>query len=40
MCITIKDEQKGTYQLDSNYAHHGHRATMEDGIEDEPLKLA
>ena len=34
VCITIKDEQKGTYQLDSNYAHHAHRATMEDGIED------
>ena len=34
MCITIKDEQKDAYQLDSNYAHHGHRATMEDGIED------
>ena len=34
VCITIKDEQKGAHQLDSNYAHHGHRATMEEGIED------
>ena len=34
VCITIKDEQKGAYQLDSNYAHHAYRATMEDGIED------
>jgi len=34
VCITIKDEQKDAYQLDSNYAHHGHRATMEDSIED------
>ena len=34
VCISIKDEQKGAYQLDSNYAHHAHYATMEDGIED------
>ena len=34
VCITIKDEQKGAYQLDSNYAHHAHCATMEDSIED------
>ena len=34
VCIFIKDEQKGTYQLDSNYAHHAHCATMEDSIED------
>ena len=34
VCISIKDEQKGAYQLDSNYAHHAHCATMEDSIED------
>ena len=34
VCISIKDEQKDTYQLDSNYAHHAHCATMEDSIED------
>ena len=34
VCISIKDEQKGAYQLDSNYAHHAHCATMDDSIED------
>ena len=34
VCISIKDEQKGAYQLDSNYARHAHCATMEDSIED------
>ena len=34
VCISIKDEQKGAYQLDSNYVHHAHYATMEDSIED------
>ena len=34
MCISIKDEQKGAYQLDSNYAHRAHYATMDDSIED------
>ena len=34
VCISIKDEQKGTYQLDLNYAHHAQCATMEDSIED------
>ena len=34
VCISIKDEQKDAYQLDSNYAHHTHCATMEDSIED------
>ena len=34
VCISIKDEQKGTYQLDSNYVHHTHCATMKDIIED------
>ena len=33
-CISIRDEQKEAYQLDSNYAHHAHYATMEDSIED------
>ena len=40
VCISIKDEQKGAYQLDSNYAHHAHYATMEDSIEEQPLQLA
>ena len=34
VCISIRDEQKEAYQLDSNYAHHAHCATMEDSIED------
>ena len=34
VCISIRDEQKDAYQLDSNYAHHAHCATMEDSIED------
>jgi len=34
VCISIRDEQKEAYQLDSNYAHHAHYATMEDSIED------
>ena len=34
VCISIKDEQMGAYQLDSNYAYHAHYATMEDSIED------
>ena len=34
VCISIRDEQKEAYQLDSNYAHHVHCATMEDSIED------
>ena len=34
VCISIRDEQKDAYQLDSNYAHHAHYATMEDSIED------
>ena len=34
VCISIKDEQKDAYQLDSNYAHHAPCATMEDSIED------
>ena len=32
--ISIRHEQKEAYQLDSNYAHHTHCATMEDSIED------
>ena len=34
VCFSIKDEQKDAYQLDSNYAHHAHYATIEDSIED------
>jgi len=34
VCISIRDEQKDAYQLDSNYAHHAHCVTMEDSIED------
>ena len=34
MCISIRDGEKEAYQLDSNYAHHGHCATIEDSIED------
>ena len=34
MCIYIRDEEKEAYQLDSNYVHHAHCATMEDSIED------
>ena len=34
VCISIRDEQKDAYQLDSNYAHHTHCATKEDSIED------
>ena len=34
VCISIRDEEKEAYQLDSNYMHHAHRATMEHSIED------
>ena len=34
VCISIWDEENEAYQLDSNYAHHAHCATMEDSIED------
>ena len=34
VCISIWDGEKEAYQLDSNYAHHAHYATMEDSIED------
>jgi len=34
VCISIRDGEKEAYQLDSNYAHHAHCATMEDSIED------
>ena len=34
LCISIRNEEKEAYQLDSNYVHHARRATMEDGIED------
>ena len=34
VCISIWDEEKEAYQLDSNYAHDAHCATMEDSIED------
>ena len=34
MCISIRDEEKEAYQLDTSYSHHAHCATMEDGIED------
>ena len=33
-CISIRDEEKEAYQLDTSYSHHARRATMEDGIED------
>ena len=38
VCIYIRDEEKEAYQLDSNYMHHAHRATMEDSIEDAAAK--
>ena len=34
MCFSIRDGEKVVYQLDSNYTHHAHCATMEDSIED------
>ena len=34
VCISILDGEKEAYQLDLNYAHHTHCATMEDSIED------
>ena len=34
VCIYIKDEENGAYQLDTNYSHWGRRATMEDSIQD------
>ena len=33
-CISIRDEEKKAYQLDTSYSHHARRATMEDSIED------
>ena len=33
-CISIRDEEKEAYQLDTSYSHHARRATMEDSIED------
>ena len=34
VCISIQDGKKEAYQLDSNYVHHAHCATMEDSVED------
>ena len=33
-CISIRDEEKEAYQLDLNYTHWAHCATIEDSIED------
>ena len=32
VCISIRDGEKEAYQLDSNYAHHAHCATIEDSM--------
>jgi hypothetical protein len=32
--IFLRDEEKDAYQLDTNYIHGGHCATMEDSMED------
>ena len=38
MCISIRDEEKEAYQLDTSYSHHARHATMEDHIEDAATK--
>jgi hypothetical protein len=40
VCIFPRDEEKEAYQLDRNYIHGGHRATMEDSIEDSAFEVS